>query len=322
MSHQFLENNYMKNLRYFSNDRGILYKGDSLDILNMMPIESVDVIITSPPYYSLRDYGVPYTIFGGKKGCKHEWEEHRIKPKGGRGSKGAKVGSNKNDFSNMRDHDVISYACKVCGAWRGNLGLEPHPDEFIKHLSDIFDGCMRVLNKQGTLWIVIGDSYSTYKGFNNINGTSLIGIPDRLKIELIDRGWICKNDIIWHKPNVSPENVKRRFTRNYERVLLFAKDKRYYFKQQFESSVEGKSRNKRCIWDINVKPYFGSHTAVFPEELVENMISPSVPKGGTVLDPFMGAGTVAKVCEDKGIKWVGIELSEKNCSEIVDRINE
>lgn len=95
-----------------------------------LPDESIDMVITSPPYWGLRDYGKNVkSIFGGDPNCKHEWLQNIQKPKGGMGSKNANVGANKNDFINMRDHDVKTSVCKKCGAWQGQLGLECVSDD-------------------------------------------------------------------------------------------------------------------------------------------------------------------------------------------------
>jgi len=216
-----------------------LIQGDCLEVLKTLPSESVDCVMTSPPYWALRDYGV-----------------------------------------------------------EGQLGLEPTFQEYINKLCDIFDEVKRVLKKEGTCWVNISDTYSGNKEGKTDNKVSnylkdttknlhkkrgnypdkcLCCIPDRFKIEMVNRGWICRNEIIWHKPNCMPSSVKDRFTVDFEKIFFFTKSKKYYFETQYEplqapettkrtavggdgsgelgSSVRfGNSeqgRNKRCVFQIN-----------------------------------------------------------------------
>lgn len=289
--------------------------GDALTKLKELPKESVDMCMTSPPYWALRDYGVD-----------------------------------------------------------GQLGLEPTFDQYINKLCDIFDGVKRVLKKEGTCWVNISD---TYGGSGNSSGhtvstkncgkktsdygvskgnqkatknlqKSLLCIPFRFAIEMVNRGWILRNTIIWHKPNCMPSSAKDRFTVDFEYLFMFSKKKKYYFDQQFEDNVDpnrtnyapGKSaysnniygpndsrrhrntgfksyaegkicigRNKRTVWKITTKGFPEAHFAVYPEELCETPIKAGCPKGGIVLDPFFGAGTTGLVALKQGKKFIGIELN-------------
>ena len=394
----------LSDYEYYRTELGVLYNGNVFDVLPMLEKESVDCIITSPPYWSLRNYQSEGAIWDGDKNCKHEWIQHIKKPAGGKGSKSANVGANKNDAANMRDGDTITNFCNKCGAWRGELGLEPDFNLYIKHLIDIFELCRPVLKKTGALWVNLGDTFAgsgcgtndyrteasksiqgvgknknLYKtggiarDIKSIKNKSLVGIPDRFKIAMIDNGWVCRNDIIWHKPSCMPDSAKDRFTVDYERFFFFTKSGDYYFKQQLEplstsyandtrppgvirqslypnskynktknyggvfnkkqhhkyvgvnmSNISGtpnpEGRNKRCVWAINTGQYPGEHFAVYPEALITTPIDACVPKGGVVLDPFMGAGTTAWVCRVKKIRWIGIEINEKYCKEIINNI--
>jgi len=185
------------------------------------------------------------------------------------------------------------------------------------------------------------------KKFRPIQAKSLCAIPDRFKIEMINRGWICRSELIWHKPNCMPSSVRDRFTVDFEKIFFFTKAKKYYFEQQFEDYkypmnrwggiyTDGtisnskyldknldasqlsqrprslrpnpQGRNKRCVWMIATKPYLGAHFAVFPEALIETPIKAGCPEGGIVLDPFMGAGTTALVAHKLNRHYIGIEL--------------
>lgn len=316
-------------------NRDMILQGDCLIRLKEMKDGSVDCVITSPPYWALRDYGV-----------------------------------------------------------EGQLGLEPTFQEYITKLCDIFDEVKRVLKKEGTCFVNIGDTYfGSGKGaggdiseskqvwaftekvertcdncgkkfmgwkFQNFCGAacsgvdntprikkgkmsdkSLVQIPSRFAIEMSNRGWILRNEIIWHKPNAMPSSVKDRFTVDFEKIFFFVKNKKYYFQQQIEPYTEPinrwggnmvkrlngadeygmkqrirnyrhieAGRNKRTVWSINTKPYKEAHFATFPEKLVEPMIEAGCPVGGIVLDIFMGSGTTLSVAKRMDRKYMGIELNK------------
>jgi len=211
--------------------------------------------------------------------------------------------------------------CKKCKAWKGQLGLEPNFDLYIKHLCDIFEEVKRTLKKEGGCWVNLGDTYSGSSVITSYRSTypkkSLIMIPFRFAIEMVNRGWILRNVIIWHKPNAMPCSVKDRFTVDFEYFFFFVKNKKYYFKQQKELSSK---RNKRCVWPINTKPFKGDHSAVYPPELIETPIKSSCPQKGIILDPFMGSGTTALEALKQDKKFIGIELNEKYIKIAEERI--
>jgi DNA modification methylase len=275
-----------------------IYNGNALDVLKTFPNECVDMVITSPPYWALRDYGA-----------------------------------------------------------EGQLGLESTFQEYINKLCDIFDEVKRVLKKSGSCWVTLGDAYSgSGKGVGGIKertlpSKSLLQIPSRFAIEMCNRGWILRNEIIWHKPNAMPSSVNDRFTVDYEKLFFFVKSKKYYFEQQKEPMITtdtnpprgskgvlgqensglrkqdqiGRAdytgfnkrylppkdlmRNKRSVWSINTKPFKEAHFATYPEELIITPIKACCPENGIVLDPFMGSGTTAVVARGLGLKYVGIELN-------------
>lgn len=314
-----------------------IIQGDSLEVLKTLPDESIDCVITSPPYWALRDYGV-----------------------------------------------------------EGQLGLEPTFQEYINKLCNIFDEVKRVLKKDGTCWVNIGDTYmgnSSYsakgrQGFGNdkigmlnkkqwldpknptpsklrarehIEGgqiieKSLCQIPSRFAIEMTNRGWILRNEIIWHKPNCMPSSADDRFTVDFEKIFFFVKNKKYNFEQILEPVsevslkraeygwhgqgdngqgnyaglehtekmgnrfVNPEGRNKRTVWSINTKGTPEAHFATYPEKLVEPMIKAGCPKNGIVLDIFMGSGTTAIVALQLDKKYLGIELNSEYIKIAEDRI--
>lgn len=282
-----------------------IYQGDCLEVVRTFPSESIDMVITSPPYWALRDYGVD-----------------------------------------------------------GQLGLEPTPDEYIDKLCNVFDEVYRVLKRNGTCWVNLGDTYNGNKQGKTDNKVcdylknksggikkkrncwpvkSLLQIPSRFSIEMCNRRWILRNEIIWHKPNAMPSSVKDRFTMDHEKLFFFTKSRKYYFCQQLEKSTyaerdyrskidggvkhkhgksvnvrysinrtaytNGEYKNKRTVWTITTKPFKEAHFAVYPPELIETPIKAGCPENGIVLDPFMGSGTTGLVAKKLNRNFVGIELN-------------
>lgn len=333
-----------------------LYLGHAVDVLKTFPDECVDCFITSPPYWNLRNYQTNPIVWVVGKDCDHEWADEI---KTGQSTPQTKWKKAKEAFS-----QTTSSFCKKCGAWRGELGAEPTPDLFIQHLCDVFDQVKRVLKPTGTAWINIGDSYGGSGGAggdynegglregqpkfhgNNYQPKSLVGIPERLVLEMQNRGWIRRNTCIWHKPNCMPSSANDRFTVDFEYFYFFTKSTKYYFEKQLEPydgpinrwagvEIDGtrdslwdkgtgqttyrernlrpnpEGRNKRTTWSVNTEGYKGAHFAVFPRKLVETPIKAGCPEGGVVLDCFAGSGTTCRVAYDLGRKYVGIELNQE-----------
>ena len=311
--------------------------GNSLRVLKDLEPESIDVCVTSPPYWGLRDYGSDPEIYGGDDACAHEWSEHREPARGGIG-KTANVGANKDGIANNRGHPTITAYCTKCGAWRGQLGLEPTPQEYIEHLCGIFDEVKRVLKPTGACWVNLGDTYNGAKTGNTetnknakvvadtfkkspvqgLGQKSLVQIPARFAIAMCDRGWILRNEIIWHKPNVMPQSVKDRFTVDHEKFYFFTKEPTYYFNQVKETARSINSRNARTTWSIPTKASGEDHCAMFPPALIDIPIRACCPPGGTVLDPFCGSGTTLEYCRMHDINGLGIEINPR-FKEIIDR---
>ena len=281
--------------------------------------------------WALRDYGSKtQTIWDGNSNCDHEWGKETIKKQSGGTKK-----SNVTNFIDNRIHfENLSSFCKRCGAWRGQLGLEPTFDLYIKHLCDIFNEVKRVLKSAGTCWINMGDTYSgsgcgtndyrteasksiqgigksaklyrtggVAQKIKEVPAKSLCMIPFRFAMEMVNRGWILRNTIIWHKRNCMPSSVKDRFTVDFEYLFFFVKNKKYFFEMQYEPQQDwglrdrsnGKykkvglanglsgqlnpnGRNKRCVWVINTKPFKEAHFAVYPEKLCEIPIKAGCPE--------------------------------------------
>lgn len=301
---------------------------DALTGLRGLADESVNCIVTSPPYWQLRDYGLQPILFGGDRTCTHEFDEFNV--------------------------------CRLCGGWSGELGREPSREMFVEHLVRIFDECRRVLKKTGTLWVNLGDSYSKHNKYNRPNDwpgrknafclksphvdmaahrvphKSLCNIPGLFAERMIGQGWILRNEIVWYKPSVIPSSAKDRFTVDFEKLFFFTKSARYDFRQQFEPYAESTihryrqqfapdetyrrygypvgtlksnpdGRNKRCVWRITTEPNRRRHYASYPTRLIETPIEAGCPPGSIVLDPFLGSGTTAVVARRSGRRYIGIE---------------
>lgn len=225
----------------------------------------------------------------------------------------------------------------------GQVGAEEDLNDYISHLVGVFREVKRTLKDDGTLWLNIGDSYTSgnrgwrapdkknsgramsYRPNNpkGLKNKDLIGVPWRVAFALQQDGWYLRSDIIWEKPNAQPESVKDRPTKAHEYVFLFSKSERYYYDHEAikEQGANGKPKNKRTVWSINTKPYKGAHFAVFPPALVEPCILAGSNENSAVLDPFFGSGTVGEVCIQRNRKCVGIELNPEYIQLAEDRIS-
>ena len=151
----------------------------------------------------------------------------------------------------------------------------------------------------------------------------LIGVPWRLALALQSDGWYLRSDIIWHKPNCQPESVKDRPTRSHEYIFLFSKNEKYYYDHDSikEESADGYTmKNRRSVWNINTEGFPGNHFAVFPTELVRLCLLAGSRNDSIVLDPFLGSGTVGKLCLENNRRIVGIELSPEYAKIAEDRL--
>ena len=214
----------------------------------------------------------------------------------------------------------------------GQIGAEIQLQDYISNLVKVFREVRRTLREDGTLWLNIGDSYTSgnraWRATDKKNPAramsyrpptpdglkpkDLIGVPWRLAFALQDDGWYLRSDIIWYKPNCQPESVKDRPTRSHEYVFLLSKSEQYLYnyeaiKEHTNGGME--TRNKRTLWAINTQGFQGAHFAVFPPELVKICILAGSNPTDIVIDPFLGSGTVAQVCLEYNRKCVGIELN-------------
>jgi len=292
----------------------IIY-GDCREKLKELGPESVQMCVTSPPYWGLRDYG-----HDDQLGLEETPEEYT---------------------ANMVE--VFSQVKRVLrddGTLWLNLG-----DSYNGSGGDHKEGGKNDTGFQGNLMRGVQP-----KRIISLKPKDLVGIPWRVAFALQADGWYLRQDIIWHKPNPMPESVTDRCTKSHEYVFLLSKSEKYFYDADAisepiqDSTVEryktgwdgdrkrgwpGNSqnnmhkymgsekaqsvthRNKRSVWTVNTKPYSEAHFAVFPQELIEPCIQAGSKTGDVVLDPFFGSGTTGEVAERFGRNYVGIELNEE-----------
>ena len=258
-----------------------LIVGHVLDALKSLPDGSVDLVMTSPPYWSLRDYGPNCrVIWGGDKKCQHEWISHIEPPKGGYAGGSFANRPSKQAGSIAQHQSIMSQFCSKCGGWQGQLGLEPTFQLYLDHLTDVFGEVKRVLKKTGSFYLNIGDTYSCSpvgrltgggkefegrdlggiatsgsinKSKSGVPAKCLIGVPERLMLRLVDeQGWIRRNTIIWEKPNHMPSSVKDRLANSFEYLYHFVKSQKYFYDldairepQKFPEDVARRIRQDR-----------------------------------------------------------------------------
>jgi DNA modification methylase len=291
----------------------MILQGDIRQIAPTLPSESVHCIVTSPPYWGLRDYGVD-----GQIGLEPTPDEY--------------VSSLVAVFRELRR------VLRDDGTLWLNLG-----DSYSG--SGEGGGGNRKGNEHGQHDSMIGK-----RGTSGLKPKDLVGIPWRVAFALQADGWWLRQDIIWAKPNPMPESVCDRCTKSHEYIFLLSKSARYWCDMEAikepnapcyqlvplsgpgieghrkhpaerndESAIgtsparlwNGQGRNRRDVWTVATAPYPEAHFATFPPDLIKPCILAGCPVGGTVLDPFLGSGTTAQVAIETGREWIGVELNEK-----------
>jgi DNA modification methylase len=332
-----------------------LFCTDVMAGLGAMESAVVQACITSPPYWGLRDYGLPPTA----------WPAVSFAPMPG-------------------------LAEVTVPAWKGCLGLEHEPFGFVAHLVHVFRAVRRVLAEDGTVWLNLGDTYAGPAGgaqgknsafmsrevcssgartrprssvAGGVKSKDMLGIPWRVAFALQADGWWLRSDVIWAKPNPMPESVTDRPTKAHEYVFIFAKSERYLYaadairqplatKTLTTFGITRKSKgtdalgkvashnwsrdvpvraprlgedgtpagaNARTVWTIASQPYTGAHFATMPAALAERCMLAGSRQGDVVLDPFNGAGTTGLVALRNGRRFVGVELNPTYCALALER---
>lgn len=302
---------------YYRDDQVILLLGDALEQLRTLPDGAVDCVVTSPPYYGLRDYGTE-----GQYGLEATPVEYVETMRALFAEARRVLADDGTLWLNLGD----SYATTASGKPGAATTL---------------GGGRRIREVQ-----VQG---SRTKG-GDLAQKNLLGIPWRTAFALQDDGWILRNEIIWAKPNAMPESVRDRLSSRHEHLFMFSKSPRYWFDLDaireplarpeavaegivfggtkgpcgklggsgrrsggnvsvYGAAGETKGRNPGDIWEIATRPYPAAHFAVFPIDLPIRCIKAGCKAGGTVLDPFSGSGTTGAAARQLGRKYVGIDLN-------------
>lgn len=318
---------------YYQDESVTLWHGKCIDVLPSLPAGSVDCIVTSPPYFGLRDYGVE-----GQDGLEASPAEY---------------------VANLVA--VFAEARRVL-ADEGVLWL---------NLGDSYSGSWGAqgvtggMHARGVVGARAGAPSSSRTGSIKPGAPgpkNLMGMPWRVALALQDDGWTLRNDVIWHKPNAMPESVTDRLSTRHEHVFLFSKSRRYWFDldpireplaypeerpanswardtkegaapgrstRQHRSERQGKAggvnlrptgrqhltpdtyggRNPGDVWTIPTVPFTGAHFAAFPPDLARRCILSGCKPGGTVLDPYSGSGTTGMMAQRHGRRYVGIDIN-------------
>jgi DNA modification methylase len=254
-----------------------IYQGDAVANLSKLPEESIHCVVTSPPYFWLRDYGVE-----GQIGLEETVDGYVQ--------------------SVCAVMDQVMRVLRPDGLLFLNLGDTYYSGKGKSHGKDRKSNKrrfgLRAVDKSGGLGI-------------GVQRKSIIGIPWRVAIEMTTRGWVLRSPIIWHRERCLPESVADRASRSYENLFMFAKSRRYYFNKQplIEQKVE------EDMWTIAARPKAsnGLDTAPYPDELVQRCLQIGCLPGGVVLDPFLGSGTTARVALAMGHHAIGIDLNREFC---------
>jgi len=290
---------------------------DCLEGLKGLQDGSVDCVVTSPPYWGLRDYGVDGQL--GLEATPEAYTERIV---------------------------AIFREVKRVLKDRGTVWL---------NLGDSYAGNREKATKSATATVgnTVADVCAKFnKVVSGLKPKDIVGIPWRVAFALQADGWYLRSDIIWAKPNPMPESVRDRPTKAHEYIFLLTKSERYYYDQdairephkyaddprndgqrhtyaddakhnQVDPnrqrtktdcvSFHPKGRNKRTIWQVSTRPFPDAHFAVYPPELITPCIKAGCPVGGVVLDPFMGSGTTAVVARQNGRSYIGYELNKEYC---------
>ena len=274
--------------------------GDAYDLLPSLGSGSIDLLITSPPYWGHRTYEQ-----------EHNWNILQD---------WLRSGAEKTDIPDYewyRDHG-------------GSLGLEPLPDWYIAHLVEMLELFRPALKPSGSIWINLGDTYFARWASIRQNGRQglddkarqrrrtpmggyrqekqLLLIPARFAIAMQERRWILRNDVIWYKPNIPPRPEKDRLRLSHEHFFHFVgrptngRAKYYYDLSKTEAGSND-------VVTQYVRPGENGHTATFPESLIRPRILSSCPPGGTVLDPFCGTGRALAASIASGRRAIGFDTS-------------
>ena len=254
-----------------------IYNGTALEVLAEMPSNAVNCVVTSPPYFWLRDYGV----------------EGQIGMEASVGDYVATLTEIMSEVRRVLRDDGVAFF-NIGDTFYSGKGKSHGQDE--KSKKRRFG--LRAVDKSGGMGI-------------GLQRKSLIGIPWRLATSFMESGWVLRSAIIWHRLNRLPEYVMDRPGRSYEYVFLLAQSRKYYFDKR--PLVDKKIEEDMWTIPAQPKPSGGLDTAPFPDELVIRCLEAGCPRDGVVLDPFVGSGTTVRVANMMGLSGIGIDLNRQFC---------
>lgn len=295
--------------------------GDVMELTKELPSESIDCIVTSPPYWALRDYGTE-----GQLGLEKTPQEYITRLVG--------------IFRELRRVLKSSGTCWIV------IGD--------KYAFSSMTGGNFGLNKRSKK--AMDRQFKMKFEYPGLKKKDLIGLPAMLYFGLRDDGWYFRKDIIWEKTRVFPESVTDRPTTSHETIIFVTKSHDYFYDKEaimesagdwgdrqesgrknwmMRKSGVGKphsgglrgdfkatGRNKRSVWTVAPEPFLGEHLAVYPRTLIRPCILAGCPEGGVVLDPFLGSGTTGQVAQEENRRWIGFEINEDYADMIDQRIRQ
>jgi site-specific DNA-methyltransferase (cytosine-N4-specific) len=278
---------------------GEVRHGDAFDLIGDLQSDSVDLVLTSPPYWGQRSYGLEAGAH-----ILERWEES--------GCSASRVPP----YQWYRDAG-------------GVLGLEPYPHWYVDHLVEFFNRARRVLRPSGSIWLNLGDTYFARWGSIRDDGRQgyreqrrrrktpsggylqdkqLLLIPARVAIAMQDAGWILRNDLIWVKPQVMPRPETDRLRMSHEHWLHFVL-RRPRARAKYHYDLNACEEGARDVVVCATAPGTDGHSATFPTELVRPRIASTCPPGGLLLDPFCGTGRAVIEAVRSRRRAIGFEVS-------------
>jgi site-specific DNA-methyltransferase (cytosine-N4-specific) len=279
---------------------GEIWCGDAFDLAEKLEPASVDLILTSPPYWGLRTYGEEHN-----NDILHEWRA-------------------------LGESDAMAPPYDWYRQQGGLLGMEPLPEWYVAHLQEILTRLRPAMKDSASLWVNIGDTYFARWSSIRLDGRQGLGdnprlrrktpmggyrqekqlllIPARFAITMQEQRWILLNDLIWHKPNVPPRPERDRLRLAHEHFFHFVlrpKEGRAKYHYDLGAVEEG----ARDVVTVPVRSGSDGHSATFPLELIRPRLESSSPEGGLVLDPFAGTGRTLTAAMALGRHGLGFEVS-------------
>jgi site-specific DNA-methyltransferase (cytosine-N4-specific) len=280
--------------------KAVVSQGDAFDLIKSIELKSIDLILTSPPYWGLRSYGLTHADDVLEKWTEAGCDPTRVPP-----------------YDWYRDAG-------------GMLGQEPYPQWYISHLVEFFNRARRTIKPKGNVWVNLGDTYFARWGSVRDNGRQglagdrrrrktpsggylhdkqLLMIPARFAIAMQEAGWILRNDVIWSKSKILPRPEVDRLRHSHEHWFHFVLRKPSS-RPQYYYDIEAAEHGARDVINCEPEPGSNGHSATFPTQIISPRILTSCPPYGVVLDPFCGTGRALSEAVRLGRSAIGFELAE------------